>query len=127
MRSPATIASLALTLLVYGGGCQVQRQVSTFRVVDAADSRPIYGAKVWMQPWAPVHPFWPAGDKGVTDDKGEVRLSLPAGFWFYFSDVNAPGYALIRDNECLSKIAAREGPAFYGKETTLYMKRVAER
>jgi hypothetical protein len=67
------------------------------RVLDADSLQPMAGASVWMQPYAPIHPFWPPGDKGITDAKGEVWLSLPwdRDFWFYFSDVKAKGYSQV--------------------------------
>lgn len=71
--------------------------MKTCTVVDAADHTPIEGAKVWVQPWAPIHPFWPAGAKGVTNAAGETELSLPDGFWFEWSGASAPGYRQVRD------------------------------
>ena len=48
---------------------------------------------------APIHPFWPAGDRGITDKNGEVALSLPMDFWFYFGGVDAEGYTEIKDED----------------------------
>ena len=69
------------------------------RVVDIDSGKPIGGAKVWMQPYAPIHPFWPPGDRGTTDSKGEVTLSFPKDFWFYFSGVSADGYVEVEPPE----------------------------
>jgi hypothetical protein len=96
-------------------GCQISREPMVCRVVDAADRQPIRGAKVWMQPWAPIHPFWPAGDKGVTNDNGEATLSLPNGFWFYFSGAEADGYSRVKDVEGLPQPPAGTWAVFYMK------------
>src|SRR4051812_48962434 len=86
----AVIATLGLLCAV---GCQVPRSMQQCRVIDDADARPIVGAKLHIQPYAPIHPFWPAGATGVTGANGEVMLSLPSDFWFYFSDARASGYS----------------------------------
>lgn len=77
-------------------GC-VTREPQLYKVVDSVDFQPIQRAKVMMQPFAPIHPFWPPGDKGTTDENGEVTLSLPHGFWFYIIIVNADGYTHVQD------------------------------
>src|SRR5947207_15458141 len=91
---------LVIISILFCAGC-VKREPQVVKVVDAADFHPIQGAKVWMQPWAPIHPFWPAGDSGVTDEKGEVTLLLPrpSDFWFYFSSVKADGYTEAKPSE----------------------------
>jgi len=73
-----------------------------------------------MQPYAPFHPFWPPGDKGVTDAKGQVILSLPwdQDFWFYFSGVSAAGYSA-----CHGQDLPGEGDTW----AIFYMKRDAAR
>jgi hypothetical protein len=76
-------------------GCCVPREMKLCRVVDVADFQPISGAKVWIQPCAPIHPFWPLGDRGVTNANGEVRLSFPQDFWWYLSGASANGYSEV--------------------------------
>ncbi|MDB5297897.1 MAG: hypothetical protein JWO31_3880 [Phycisphaerales bacterium] len=93
-RVPAAILCLLYAACT---GCCPKREENLCRVVDVADLRPIPGATVWMQPWAPIHPFWPAGDRDVTDAAGEARLSLPAGYWWYFSRAGADGYSPVAD------------------------------
>jgi hypothetical protein len=82
----------ALLICVVCSGCQVERESRIVRVLDRETEKPIAGAKVWMQPYAPIHPFWPAGDHGVSDAQGTAVLSFPLGFWFYFDGADAPGY-----------------------------------
>ena len=91
-----SISLLTLLLLM---GCQVEREPRLCRVVDIDSGKPIGGAKVWMQPYAPIHPFWPPGDHGTTDSKGEITLSFPKDFWFYFHDVSADGYVEVEPPE----------------------------
>jgi hypothetical protein len=86
-----------LLCVVWCSGCiciHEPRQPRICEVVDADGFRPINGATVWMQPYAPFHPFWPPGDKGITNANGQAVLSLPwnGDFWFYFSSVKAVGY-----------------------------------
>jgi hypothetical protein len=69
------------------------------RVVEVDTFQPIRGAQIWMQPYAPIHPFWPSGDKGVTDANGEAKLSLPTDFWFYFYGAKAAGYSEVDNPE----------------------------
>jgi hypothetical protein len=116
MRSSiATLGALFCSLCLIG--C-VSREAKLYRVVDATDFHPIQGAQVWMQPWAPIHPFWPAAARGVTDDNGIVSLSLPTDSWFYFSGVKADGYSLVEDPEHPAPIP--DGITIFG---TFYMKR----
>ena len=75
-----------------------------------------------MQPWAPIHPFWPWGDKGVTNEAGEVKLSLPTGFWFYFRGVSANGYRWIQPPESYSPTTMPSGV-----QADFYMKRIKAR
>lgn len=88
-----TRSFLGIVTVLCALGCQTPRSIQLCRVIDDTDLRPISGAKIQLQPYAPFHPFWPAGASGVTDADGEVRLSLPSDFWFYFSAVNATGYS----------------------------------
>jgi hypothetical protein len=86
---------LALLGLLCTIGCQVPREMKLCRVIDDSSCQPISGAKVHVQPYAPIHPFWPAGASGVTDANGEVSLSLPSDYWWYFGDVHADGYSQV--------------------------------
>jgi hypothetical protein len=97
-RSATVMRKLLLILGVLSccTGCAA-REPQLYKVVDSTDLQPVGGAEVWMQPWAPIHPFWPAGDRGTTDANGEVTLSLPHGFWFYFWGVKADGYTEVKD------------------------------
>jgi hypothetical protein len=103
-------------------GCQVAREMKLCRVIDVDSLQPISGAKVWMQPYAPFHPFWPSGDQGVTDANGEVKLSLPKDFWLYLSSAEAKGYTEINDPERDVDVleSARDGAwwMFYMKRNT---------
>ncbi|MCX5662615.1 MAG: hypothetical protein NTW19_23285 [Planctomycetota bacterium] len=108
---------LIVVCLICLGGCQGAREAILCRVVDVDHFQPVCDAKVWLQPWAPIHPFWPAGDKGVTNAEGEVTLSLPKDFWWYFSFARADGYSQVKHPERLAE--AR------GADWILYMKRDA--
>jgi hypothetical protein len=104
--------------LFFCAGCLVSRTTETLRVVDVETFKPIGGATVWKQAWAPIHPFWPLGDWGVTDDSGEVRLSRPTGFWFYFEGVCATGYSQVRNTGSLPRTRPTGGWAnFYMRRT----------
>jgi hypothetical protein len=85
----------AILLLLCCTGCLGPREMKLYRVVDVSNFQPIPGAKVWAQPYAPIHPFWPFGARGITDANGQVRLSLPADFWFYINIANAKGYSQL--------------------------------
>ncbi len=109
-RRPATV--LAAAGLLCAVGCQTPRSMQLCRVIDDADLRPIGGATVHIQPYAPIHPFWPAAASGVTDANGEVRLSLPSDFWFNFCDVRAAGYSPSKVQDRPIEPAGREYPHF---------------
>ena len=83
-------------LVLLGTGCITDRVTQTVRVADIDTGKPISGATVWKQAWAPIHPFWPLGDRGVTNENGEAQLSRPTGFWFYFDGVCANGYSRVQ-------------------------------
>ena len=85
-----------IALLWAATGCRVSREMKLCRVIDESTLQPIGGAEVRMRPYAPIHPFWPRGDAGVTDANGEVRLSLPSDFWWYFSGARAAGYSEVK-------------------------------
>ena len=77
--------AILIFCVIFCTGClcvNEPRQTRVCRVVNADTFQPISGAKVWMQPYAPIHPFWPPGDKGVTDANGEVKLSAPPRWRF---------------------------------------------
>jgi hypothetical protein len=103
-------------------GCAT-REPQLFKVVDALDLQPIRGADVWMQPFAPIHPFWPAGDRGTTDANGEVTLSLPQGFWFYVWGLKADGYTEAKPEEV--KAPSRWLQTSPGTSQVFFMKRTA--
>lgn len=89
----------AIMLLLCCTGClAVPRETSRCHVVDVVGSKPITGAHVWIQPFAPIHPFWPRGDSGLTNANGDVWLSEPTGFWFYITDIRAPGYRMTTNS-----------------------------
>ena len=89
---------LPILCLLLCAGCFTPRMTQTISVADVDSGKPISGATVWKQPWAP-HPFWPWGDRGVTNVNGEVQLSMPVGFWFYFEGVSADGYSRVQRPE----------------------------
>jgi hypothetical protein len=90
--------TFSVVMLICCAGCD-SYTTTVCHVVDAANLQPIPGARVWEQPYAPIHPFWPRGDKGVTDANGEVKLSTPTSFYFYFDDVKADGYSRLSKDE----------------------------
>jgi hypothetical protein len=112
-------------LIIFGvlccTGCAT-REPQLYRVVDSVDFRPIERARVWMQPFAPIHPFWPAGDRGVTDKKGEVKLSLPNDFWFYLIVVKADGYTHVQEPD-RPRAPHRSLDASPGTQLVFYMRR----
>jgi hypothetical protein len=112
---------LILSVLCCCTGCAT-REPQLYKVVDSTDLQPVGGAEVWMQPWAPIHPFWPAGDRGTTDANGEVTLSLPHGFWFYFWGVKADGYTEVKDPDEV-KAPARWLQTSPGTQNVFFMRR----
>ena len=111
------VRGIAIIALLASTGCRVSREMKLCRVIDESSLEPIAGAEVRMRPYAPLHPFWPRGDAGVTDASGEVRLSLPSDFWWYFSGARAAGYSQV-------KHPARAVPPD-GAFAMFYMRRVA--
>src|SRR5688572_11394396 len=107
---------IAIIALLGVAGCRVSRQMKLCRVSDERSLEPIGRGEGHMRPFAPLHPFWPRGDAGVTDANGEVRLSLPNDFWWYFSGARAAGYSEV-------KHPAREVPPD-GAFAVFYMQRV---
>lgn len=109
-----TAFTIVIVSLLFCAGCQpVARHMQICRVVETDTFKPIRGAKLWMQPYAPIHPFWPAGDQGVTDANGEVKLSLPKDFWWYFSSCKADGYSEVKQPEHPMPTSTYEVWVFY--------------
>jgi hypothetical protein len=111
-------AAFVILCLIGCAGCEVTRQTRICQVVDEANFQAIRGAKVWFQPYAPFHPFWPMGARGITDANGQAKLSLPADFWFYFYGVKADGYSQVDNPERLMPHTAEIWWVFYMKRNS---------